>query len=184
MLLPRGAAIQVTGEESYLSTLAPLAGEHGESWIYVTLHELVKQLARSTRTLVEVRVDGAPAGCLTPKMSGELLPAIRHFTEQGLLTAARAMVKGNRLKADVVLYTARSGELPAEWLECPQPAAPAANRADRQAEPAWRFNAPPGWPEPPSGWIPPPGWTVPPDFPTPPGDWQWWLPITPRRDRH
>jgi len=38
----------------------------------------------------------------------------------------------------------------------------------------WRFNAPPGWPEPPPGWTPPPGWRPDPSWPTPPADWSWW----------
>jgi collagen type III alpha len=36
-------------------------------------------MARSAREVVEVRVDDARVGQLTPKMSGELLPAIRHL---------------------------------------------------------------------------------------------------------
>jgi hypothetical protein len=34
--------------------------------------------------------------------------------------------------------------------------------------------APPGWPEPPSGWAPPVGWHPDPSWPEPPAGWQWW----------
>lgn len=38
-----------------------------------------------------------------------------------------------------------------------------------------RFNAPPGWPEPPPGWTPPPGWQPNPSWPPAPPGWQFWL---------
>jgi collagen type III alpha len=192
-LLPRGGAIQVTGEEAYLSTLAPLVGPANECWIHVTLHEVTEQSARSSKTLVEVRVDGLPGGKLSPKMSGELLPAVRHLTDKGLTTAARAILKGNQLKADIVLYCARAGELPADWLSNPPvsgasaPASPAGAVIESETiassdgprsttATAWRFNPPPSWPPAPPGWIPPEGWTPPPSLPPAPDGWQWWLP--------
>lgn len=42
-----------------------------------------------------------------------------------------------------------------------------------------RFNPPPGWPQPPTGWVPPAGWTPDPSWPTPPADWRLWLPDDP-----
>lgn len=114
VMLPSGRAIQVTGEEDHLDTLAPLIPQAGETWIYATLHEMTGRKA-----LVEVRVNGSAAGRLTPGMSGELLPAIRHFAETGRATAGRAILKGNRLKADVALYVARAGELPPDLLSSP-----------------------------------------------------------------
>jgi collagen type III alpha len=196
VMLPYGNAIQVTGEEAYLGTLAPLVGEAGETWIHVTLHEVTEQAARSIKTLVEVRVNGQPGGRLTPKMSGELLPAIRHLTAAGLITAGRAILKGNQLKADITLYVARSGELAHDFLSQatsgPRPptttppvipgqlAAPGDNTAPAEsaitpADVGWRFNPPPGWPPAPDGWVPPAGWTPPADFPPAPADWQWWV---------
>jgi hypothetical protein len=177
IMLPHGNAIQVTGEEAYLSTLAPLVGRAGETWIYVTLHEVAEQGARSAKTLVEARVDGLPGGRLTPKMSGEILPAIRHFADAGLLTAGRALLKGNQLKADITLYVARSGELPHDFLTNANGLRPEAATASVipgeviASSPAssvqettavgWRFNPPPGWPPAPDGWVPPDGWTPP-----------------------
>lgn len=38
------------------------------------------------------------------------------------------------------------------------------------------FNPPPGWPNPPAGWVPPKGWTPDPSWPPPPEGWQLWLP--------
>lgn len=115
-LLPVGSAIQVTGEEGYSENLAPWLSTHGETWVHATLHAVVEASARSPKTVVEVRIDSRPVGRLTPKMSQEMLPAIEHLAARGLETCVRAIVKGNALKADVVLHTARAGELPADWL--------------------------------------------------------------------
>ena len=38
------------------------------------------------------------------------------------------------------------------------------------------FNPPPGWPQPPQGWIPPNGWRPDPTWPAPPPGWQLWIP--------
>jgi collagen type III alpha len=197
-LLPRGNAIQVAGEEKHLDALAPFLRPEGECWVYVTLHEMVEQLARSTRSVVEVRVDDARVGQLTPKMSGELIPALRHLAEHGEAAAARAVIRGNRIKAEVVLYVARTHELPDSWLvgaDSARPnvastaasatgkAAPAATaHAMRQHGPipppptAIRFVVPPEWPSPPASWIPPAGWRPDPSWPPAPADWQWWVP--------
>lgn len=40
-----------------------------------------------------------------------------------------------------------------------------------------RFNPPPGWPEPPEGWVPPAGWKPDRGWPTMPEGWQLWLPL-------
>ncbi len=115
-LLPVGAAIQVTGEENHLADLAQWLRPEGECWVHATLHEVTEQLARSTRTVVEVRIDGRRVGQLTPRMSGELLAAVRHLDQRGMVSGARAIVKGNRIKTEVVLYVARAHELPDSWL--------------------------------------------------------------------
>ena len=39
-----------------------------------------------------------------------------------------------------------------------------------------RFNPPPGWPQPPEGWVPPAGWSPDPSWPAPPEGWQLWVP--------
>jgi hypothetical protein len=38
------------------------------------------------------------------------------------------------------------------------------------------FNPPPGWPQPPEGWIPPKGWSPDPNWPNPPEGWKLWIP--------
>jgi hypothetical protein len=41
----------------------------------------------------------------------------------------------------------------------------------------YRFNSPPGWPEPPPGWVPPDGWTPDPSWPPAPPDWTYWVAV-------
>ncbi|RSM37915.1 hypothetical protein DMB66_59290 [Actinoplanes sp. ATCC 53533] len=198
-LLPIGNAIQVTGEEKHLDALTSFLRAEGECWAYATLHEVVEQTARSSRTVVEVRLDGARVGQLTPKMSTELLPAIRHLAEQGATAAARAIVKGNRIKTEVALYTVKAHELPESWLgaQSPrqadlspvavtpdvEPAIPVVSGGRRDHGPipppptGVRFVVPPTWPSPPAGWTPPAGWRPEPSWEPAPEGWQWWVPI-------
>ena len=107
-LLPSGSAAQVVGQQQFLDALVPLLRPEGECWAYVTLHEMADHL-------VEVRIGDTRVGDLSPKMSGELLPALRHMAEQGLVTAARAIVRGNSGKSEVMLYVARAQDLPESW---------------------------------------------------------------------
>ncbi|WP_328477311.1 hypothetical protein OHA21_24185 [Actinoplanes sp. NBC_00393] len=107
-VLPTGSAVQVLGQAQFLDALRPLLRREGECWAYVTLHEMADHL-------IEVRVGEARVGDLSPKMSAELLPALRHLAEQGLVTAARAVVKGLDGKAEVMLYMARAHDLPDSW---------------------------------------------------------------------
>jgi membrane protease YdiL (CAAX protease family) len=46
--------------------------------------------------------------------------------------------------------------------------------------PGWVWRSPPGWPEPPPGWVPPAGWQAPADWPPPPADWVYWEPAGPQ----
>jgi hypothetical protein len=39
----------------------------------------------------------------------------------------------------------------------------------------YRFNPPPNWPAPPTGWVPAPGWRPSPEWPAPPPGWQLWI---------
>lgn len=170
-MLPIGNAVQVTGEENHTGTLRAWTRPSGEGWVHVTLHKVTEQLARSTRDVVEVRLDGEPVGQLTPKMSGEYSPAIDLLNESGVLTVARAVVKGNVLKVDVVLYAAKAGQLGDEWIraavsaapsvaqvaEREPEAAPPAQPADSQTQVGQSVPAAPAVPQlPPAGWFPDP----------------------------
>jgi hypothetical protein len=169
-ILPIGAAIQVTGEEDHRSATAPYLNPHGECWIYATLHEIVEQGPRTSKALAEVRIDGNPVGRLTPKMSADMLPVVNHLAEGGQATCVRAIVKGNQLKAEVVLYALRAHELPADWLASiadsqNAPASTAQHKSDVaspegsrvvEPEPSVTTNDGPAAASPPAGWYPDP----------------------------
>lgn len=116
-LLPMGSAIQVTGEENYREATSRYLTPHGECWVHATLHEAVDESGRTPKPFVEVKIDDQTVGRLTPKMSGDLEPAIRFLRERGHACAVRAIVKGNQLKAEVVLYTKRAHELDQAWFD-------------------------------------------------------------------
>ncbi|WP_212804782.1 HIRAN domain-containing protein [Actinocatenispora sera] len=194
-LLPYGHAIQVTGEDQHLDTLSAWLRPEGECWVHATLHEVVQQTVRASRAVVEVRIDEERIGQLTPKMSGDMIPTIQHLAEQDTITAVRAVVKGNRIKTEVVLYALRAHELPDTWLDArtstrqaraaaPAVAAPptsSATTATPSSEPipppptSFRFNPPPDWPPPPPGWTPPSGWQPDASWPAAPQGWSWWV---------
>jgi hypothetical protein len=205
VILPDGGAIQVSGEERHMPSIEPLLRLEGECWAYATLHEIEDTGARVNKERVEVRFGGSRVGQLTPKMSGDLLPAIRHLEDLGYRSVAKATVKGNRLKAEVVLHCARSHELPSEWpavidrIGHPQSRSPAnlepaevgaaptgstdGPRGERRQTPVTippkptriRFAAPPGWPVGPEGWEPYDGWQPDPTWPPAPASWRFWV---------
>lgn len=167
LLLPAGAAMQVTGEDANMGAIAPHLRPAGESWVYATLCETVEEGARVAKRLAEVRIDGRPVGRLSPKMSGDVLPAVQFLAERGLATGVRAIVKGNRLRAEVVVYAARAHQLPPDWfgvVHATQPTAPAAEATPQLSPPLVgvrahpeqpsALNAPP--PAAPDGWYPDP----------------------------
>lgn len=157
VLLPLGSAIQVTGEENYRANLAPWLNAHGEAWVHATLQPVVESTARTSKTLVEVFIDGRAVGRLTPKMSQDLLPAVEYLAERGLATCVRAIVKGNALKADVVLHTARAGELGPEWFaQVEQTTGVSATRPVQHVAQAETVGVPDEAPSPPT--LPPANW--------------------------
>lgn len=161
-LLPAGAAIQVTGEEHNMAAIVPYLVPEAECWVYASVQEISDSSTRAGKPLAEVRIDGRPVGRLSPKMSGDILPLVRFLADRGLNTCVQARVKGNPVKAEVVVYTARAHELPTEWFdEIPAsmaaPGGPTGSvgppPATAAAAPA-RQETPP--PAPPAGWYPDP----------------------------
>jgi collagen type III alpha len=192
MLLPDGGAIQISGEDQCMPAIEPVLRPEGEAHVYVTLHELRDLSGRVAKELVEVRLGGLRVGQLTPKMSGDLLPAVRHLQEIGQLTAAKAKVRGNRLKAEITLHCARAHELPADWpgeqtaIRTAQrptdlgndPVAPptATVAALGGGQPTVPIVVPVGHPPVPPKptrirFVPAPGWPPPPDGWEPPAGW-------------
>ena len=119
VLIPTGKAIQVTGEEQHLDVLAPWVAGGREPWVAVTLHSLDEQRARSVVPTVEVRLDGQRVGVLTPASTANVRPLVEHAEARGQIAVARAVIKGNHLKADVTLHVAKASEVEARWFASP-----------------------------------------------------------------
>lgn len=116
LLLPRGSSIQVTGEEEFLNELSALLGGAAERSVVAELYRLEIATARSLKTVVGVRIYGDEAGRLSPASSEHLLPLVIACAEEGVTPCCRAVVKGNQLKADVVLHVRKAGDLSDQWL--------------------------------------------------------------------
>ncbi|WP_141277013.1 hypothetical protein [Pseudonocardia hydrocarbonoxydans] len=117
VLLPHGSSVQVHDTADHLDRLVAIPAGHGERWVYATLHHVHEQLTRSNRDIVEVRVDGARIGKLSPKMSGDLLPAVRYLADRQRITAARLLVAGNRAAVTTTLYVLRAHQLADGWFD-------------------------------------------------------------------
>lgn len=116
VVLPLGSTIQVTKEELHMDVLSTWAtGE--DVAVSTTLHEVQEARARSTVDVVEVRLDGRRVGVLSPQQSTTMLPLVRHVAARRLVPVARATVKGNTLKADVVLHVAKTQDIDPTWLQ-------------------------------------------------------------------
>jgi hypothetical protein len=177
LLLPFGGATQVTGEEKFMESLTPFQNSNGEAWVYVTLHESIVESARTSKSFVEVRIDGNPIGSLTKSASEHFLPVISFLSARGISTSSRAIVRGNSLKSDVTLYSKKSGEIDMAWLESSasamsqfqtseQPSEESSASVTSTPDPTPESNAPTDLshlPPPPSAPLPPP-----PSAPLPP----------------
>ena len=191
-MLPHGPALQVRKEEDHQDTLRRYVSRQGECWAYGTLHALADNTTRTPKEIVEIRIDDQQVGELTPGMSAEYIPIIRQLTDHDRLTAVKLIIKGNQVKAEVVLHASKAHQLDSEWISTnladPTPEPDADRPALQHAGPPpvlthtpippkptqIRFRTPPGWPPAPQGWEPPPGWRPDTSWPAAPADWEYW----------
>lgn len=116
-IIPSGKTVQVTGEEEYLDALVRLLSGASQRSVWVTLHEVSMASGKTEKRIVEARVNDEVVGQFTAGMSTEFLPAIRLLAQHDRIAVARGLVKGNRLKVEVTVKAAKSGEIPADWFE-------------------------------------------------------------------
>lgn len=115
-LLPWGNGLQVTGEENHQEVLVPLLGEHGEAIALGTLATMQSTSSKSTRTLVEVRINEHRIGQLTPASSQHFIPTIEHLAARGMHAAVWVRVKGSQIAAQATLQATKAHELSAAWF--------------------------------------------------------------------
>lgn len=151
ILLPRGKKVQVTGEEQHLAEVSALLAGSSQQPVVATLHVLPAASARSTKERVQVRVYGEAVGLLTPTTSEHFVPLLRVCEEEGVTVACHAVVKGNQIKADVELDTARTGDLGDDWISHHLYGAALQRDADDIVEAAWAADERPV--RPPDMWL-------------------------------
>lgn len=133
-VLPAGPAMQVTGEDQHMDVL----GSHAvgkERPVAVTLHSIHEIRPRSAFEAVEVRLDGERVGVLSKVQSENMLPLVKHVEARAKTAVARAVVRGNQLKADVVLFVAKSQDVNPEWIDGLGPVAPRSVEFEKRPEP-------------------------------------------------
>lgn len=119
-LLPRGRAVQVTGEENHLPTISEHLDASGDGYSIGTLVAAKTVTVRATpKDIVEVHIDGEVVGTLTPAMSENFLPTVAHLADQGLLAAVWLRVKGSPIAAQVTVLAMKAHEIPADWFGKP-----------------------------------------------------------------
>jgi hypothetical protein len=111
-LIPPGRVVQVTGEENHLERLAPLVPLGGKP-VIATLHAVPGRAKGST--VLEVRINNALVGQLTPGTSTALMPFVLECNKVNRLTAVWATVTGSRLAAEVKLRAMRAEDIPEDW---------------------------------------------------------------------
>lgn len=116
VLLPPGNRIQVTKEENHLDHVTSLLLGQDSREVLAELTAVSRRTSRSERTIVEVRVEGAVVGELTATSGAHLLPLVEACRDRGLPLFCRASIRGNSLRADVSLNTAKLSDLTDDWL--------------------------------------------------------------------
>ncbi len=116
-VVPSGRSLKVTGTDDYTATLAHYLRPSGDAPIAVTLHPTEVPRARSTAEVVEVKVDGSVVGSLSPVVSRQMLPLVRHVESLGWSVVSRASVRGTSLRCDVYLRCSLSQDVPTAWLD-------------------------------------------------------------------
>lgn len=109
-LLPRGKTTQVTKEADHLDVLLDYVPPSGTGTLLATLHIVVAG-TRTKYESIEVRLDGQRIGELSKAMSARFVDVVRHYEDQGLITAAWATIKGSAIAAEVTLQAVRSNEI-------------------------------------------------------------------------
>lgn len=114
-MLPRSSFVQVTKEDEHFDVLANFVPPHGHGVLFVTLHE--HPPAGKAKEHVEVRIDDARIGQLTPQMSQRFLPMIKHLHARGLITACWGDITGSAVAAEVRIDAVKANEATSDVLD-------------------------------------------------------------------
>lgn len=118
-LLPWGHGLQVTGEGHHQEVLTSFRTSSGGGIVIGTLHITQGGTTRAPKEIVEVRLDNARIGQLTPASSQHFIPTIRHLEHKGLMAAAWVRIKGSAIAAQATLQASKAHELTEAWFAEP-----------------------------------------------------------------
>lgn len=117
VVLPTGSTIQVTKEDEHMDVLIRCLADYGsESSVAATLHSITEIRPRSAVDAIEVRIDGERVGILTPTQTANLKPLVDFLDERGIIPVSKATLKGNALKADVMLHVVKAQDVDEAWI--------------------------------------------------------------------
>ncbi len=71
--------------------------------------------ARTSKPVIEVRVDGHAVGAFTPQMSAAYLLVVDHLAAARTTAVAKALPRGSPVSVAVALHAERAHEVTAEW---------------------------------------------------------------------
>lgn len=115
--LPAGGAAKVTGTQYYLQHLLSVLTNRPTAWAYAVLEPTTPTGVRSSKTVVQVLINGQPAGTLSPQMSTSYLPIVEPLTEAGCRATVRVLLKGSPVSVAATVYAAQAHEISHDWFE-------------------------------------------------------------------
>lgn len=118
-MVPRSSIVQVTKESEHFDALFEFVPESGHGLLFATLHADTITTPRTTKSVVEVRIDGERIGQLTAQMSQRFLPMVEHLASRGLATACWADITGSSIAAEVRIDAVKANEADEDILDGP-----------------------------------------------------------------
>lgn len=135
VILPKGARMQVIGEENFMDALGALVPDEGEVMAWLRLKIDYDFRPNSAKKRVNVYLDEDQVGWLSDVQSANVLPVVQHINERGKVAVAKGVIGGSPLKAEVVLYVARAADVTRDWLD--SLGEPVAGRSAKRREFEW-----------------------------------------------
>lgn len=114
--LPDGGAAKVTGAQENFKHLLSVLGNRSRAWAYASLEATTLTGPRSSKTVVQVLINGRPAGTLSPQMSNSYLPIVEPLSAAGCRTVVRVLLTGSPVSVAATIYAAKAHELSHEWF--------------------------------------------------------------------
>lgn len=125
-VIPWGSRLKVIGDVASLTGLSRFLGRQQEGLLLAVLSTRTETATRGgERVIVDVAVDGAVIGSLTPASSKNIAPLVDHLVGRQLAATSWLTLRGSSLAVDLGVQVAKATEVPEEWLHGPAVELPA-----------------------------------------------------------